>query len=121
MKRSGNLNCGKHILLRRIHGNRNTMTIVIYHVKTQFCYVRIVPKKAAPRVVSLEVVRLLKKERIRRGISMNRLAEKSGLSQSMVSLLERGMRTPTLDTLLRIAAALDVDLSKLLKQASRRT
>jgi transcriptional regulator with XRE-family HTH domain len=95
------------------------MTIVIYQVNTQFCYVRIVPKKDSPRVISLEVVRLLTKERIRRGISMNRLAEKSGLSQSMVSLLERGMRTPTLDTLLRIAAALDVDLSRLLKRASR--
>jgi transcriptional regulator with XRE-family HTH domain len=79
-----------------------------------------VPKTDAPRVISLEVVRLLKKERIRRGISMNRLAEKAGLSQSMVSLLERGMRTPTLDTLLRISAALNVDLSKLLKQGSKR-
>ena len=77
------------------------------------------PKKDAARVISLQVVRLLKKERIRRGISMNRLAQRSGLSQSMVSLLEREMRTPTLDTLLRIAAALDVDLSKLLKQASK--
>jgi transcriptional regulator with XRE-family HTH domain len=38
----------------------------------------------------------------------------------MVSYVERGMRNPTLDTLLRIAAALDVDLSKLLKQASKR-
>jgi len=96
------------------------MTIVIYYVNIEFCYLRTVPKKDAPRVISLEVVRLLKKQRIRRGISMNRLAQKSGLSQSMVSLLERGMRTPTLDTLLRIAAALDVDLSKLLKQGSKR-
>lgn len=120
MKRSGNLRGGKDILLCRIHKNPDIMTIVIYHVKTHFCYVRIVPQKDAPRVISLEVVRLLKEERIRRGISMNRLAEKSGLSQSMMSLLERGMRTPTLDTLLRIAAALDVDLSKLLKQASKR-
>jgi transcriptional regulator with XRE-family HTH domain len=51
---------------------------------------------------------------------MNRLAEKSGLSQSMISLLEREQRSPTLETLLRIANALDVDLSKLLEQASRR-
>ncbi|HWX17264.1 MAG TPA: helix-turn-helix transcriptional regulator [Chthoniobacterales bacterium] len=96
------------------------MTIVIYHVNIRFCYDRIVPKTDAPRAISLEVVRLLKKERIRSGISMNRLAEKAGLSQSMVSLLERGMRTPTLDTLLRISAALNVDLSKLLKRGSKR-
>ena len=49
---------------------------------------------------------------------MTRLAEKSGLSQPMVSYVERGMRNPTLDTLLRIAIALDVDLWRLLKQAS---
>jgi transcriptional regulator with XRE-family HTH domain len=76
-----------------------------------------VPKKDA-RIISLEVVRLLRDERERGGMSMNRLAEKSGLSQSMISYVERGMRNPTLDTLLRIANALDVDLWKLIKRAS---
>ena len=81
------------------------------------------PKKDIPRsmpleVVALEVVRLLRKERIRREISLNRLAENAGLSRSMVSYVERGIRNPTLDTLLRIAIALDVDLWRLLKQAS---
>ena len=68
----------------------------------------------------MEVVQLLSAERISAGVSMNRLAQKSGLSQSMISLLERGMRNPTLDTLLRIAIALDVDLSQLLKKAAKR-
>jgi transcriptional regulator with XRE-family HTH domain len=79
-----------------------------------------VPKKDVPRIVSVAVARLLQKERIRRGISMNRLAEASGLSRAMVSYVERGLRNPTLDTFLRMANALDVDLSKLLKQASKR-
>jgi transcriptional regulator with XRE-family HTH domain len=79
-----------------------------------------VPKKYIPRSVSFEVVRLLRKERIRREISLNRLAEKAGLSRSMVSYVERGMRNPTLDTLLRIAEALDLDLWKLIKRASTR-
>jgi transcriptional regulator with XRE-family HTH domain len=79
-----------------------------------------VPKKDVPRIVSLAVARLLQKERIRRGISMNRLAERSGLSRAMVSYVERGLRNATLDTLLRMANALDVDLSKLIKQASKR-
>ena len=79
-----------------------------------------VPKKDIPRIVSLEVARLLRKERARRGISMNRLAEKSDLSRAMVSYVERGIRNPTLDTLLRIAIALDVDLWELLKKASKR-
>ena len=57
-------------------------------------------------------------ERTRRGVSMNRLAQTSGLSQSMVSLVEREKRTPTLDTLLRLADALDVDLWKLIREAT---
>ena len=77
-----------------------------------------VPKKDVSRSVSLEVVRLLRKERIRRELSLNQLAEKAGLSRSMVSYVERGMRNPTLQTLLRIANALNVDLSKLIKRAS---
>ena len=49
---------------------------------------------------------------------MNSVAKRSGLSQQMVSYVERGMRNPTLDTLVRIANALDVDLWKLIKRAS---
>lgn len=49
---------------------------------------------------------------------MNELAACAGLSQQMVSYVEREMRNPTLETLLRMAAALDVDLGKLLTRAS---
>ena len=63
-------------------------------------------------------MRMLRVERIRRGISMNRLAGASGVSQSMISLLERELRVPTLETLLRLALGLDVDLWRLLQQAS---
>ena len=63
---------------------------------------------------------MLRKERVRSNMSLNRLAEKSGLSRAMVSYVERGIRNPTLDTLLRIAIALDVDLSQLLKKAAKR-
>jgi transcriptional regulator with XRE-family HTH domain len=76
--------------------------------------------KDLPRIISVEVIRLLRKERIRRQISMLRLAQKSGLSVAMISYLERDMRNPTLDTLLRITIALDVDLWKLIKRASLR-
>jgi transcriptional regulator with XRE-family HTH domain len=79
-----------------------------------------VPRKDIPRTSSLEVVQLLRKERIRRKISLNRLAEKAGLSRSMVSYVERGMRNPTLDTAFRIAGALNVDLWRMIKRASAR-
>jgi len=78
----------------------------------------VVPKRDLARIVSAEVLRLLREERIRRGVSMNHLAEKSGVSQSMISLLERGQRNPTLDILIRMAAPLNVDLWKLIKKAS---
>jgi len=93
-------------------------TIVTSTVKTQFDKVRIVPTKDAPRSVCLEVVQRLRQERIRRRISLNRLAEKAGLSRSMISYVERGMRNPTLDTLLRMADALGLDLWRLIKRAS---
>lgn len=70
------------------------------------------------RRVVAAVARRLKAERIRRGISMTNVADQSGLSQQMISYVERGLRSPTLDTLLRIAAVLKIDLWKIMKDAS---
>jgi transcriptional regulator with XRE-family HTH domain len=50
---------------------------------------------------------------------MNRLAAEAGLSQQSVSYVERQMRIPSLDTLLRMTDALGVDLSALLARAIR--
>ena len=77
-------------------------------------------RKSQSRAVSLGVAKLLQQERERRGISMTRLAQDAGLSQQMVSYVERGLRNPTLDTLLRIANVLEVDLWKIVRQASKR-
>ena len=71
-----------------------------------------------PKIISSDVVRLLRDERIRSETPMIRLAEKSGLSVAMISYVERGLRNPTLDTLLRITLALDIDLWRLIKRAS---
>ncbi|GAA3069299.1 hypothetical protein GCM10020254_11320 [Streptomyces goshikiensis] len=46
--------------------------------------------------------------RKRRGISMASLAAGSGLSQPFLSQLERGLATPSLSSIYRIAEALDV-------------
>jgi transcriptional regulator with XRE-family HTH domain len=92
--------------------------MVISIVKRVLCYTLTMAVDREREIVS-RAITLLKQERERAGMSMNALAEKSGLSQSMVSLVERDLRNPTLDTLLRIARALDVDLAKLLAKASR--
>ena len=50
---------------------------------------------------------------------MTRVAEKAGVSQGMISLFEAELRNPSLDTLLRICGALQIDLSKILTKAER--
>jgi len=48
---------------------------------------------------------------------MNMLAAQAGLSQSMVSRLESHKGNPTLDSLLRIADVLEIDLGRIISQA----
>jgi transcriptional regulator with XRE-family HTH domain len=50
---------------------------------------------------------------------MTETAERAGLSQQMVSYVERGLRNPTLETMLRIADALEIDLASVIQRASR--
>jgi transcriptional regulator with XRE-family HTH domain len=47
---------------------------------------------------------------------MERLAAKAGLSKGMVSLVERELRNPTLDTVLRIARALNIEAGSLINR-----
>jgi transcriptional regulator with XRE-family HTH domain len=56
----------------------------------------------------------LKNERLRRKLSQEALATKAGLSVSYISMLERGQRTPPLDTLEALARALTVQPTHLL-------
>ena len=48
---------------------------------------------------------------------MKSVAAKAGLSQPSMSYVERHMRIPNLDTLLKIADALEIDLGKLIQRA----
>ena len=70
--------------------------------------------------ICAEIVRLLTEERKRRRISGISLAEKAGLSQSLISTLETTPWNPTIDTLLRIADALKVDLGEIITKARMR-
>jgi predicted transcriptional regulator len=49
-------------------------------------------------------------QRVAKGLSQRQLAELVGTTQSAIARLERGGRPPRIDTLLRIAEALDCDL-----------
>lgn len=48
---------------------------------------------------------------------MTLLAERSGLSHSMISFIEREIRNPSLETLLRIAFVLKLDLAEIIQRA----
>lgn len=50
------------------------------------------------------------------GISQTELANRVGSNKSAISRYENGMQKPSLDTLMRMADALDVDLADLLKE-----
>lgn len=77
------------------------------------------PSKKDYREVCLHVAALLQKERERQGLSMTVLSARAGLSQPSLSYIERGMRIPNLDTLLRIADALGIELSGVIAKASK--
>ena len=67
--------------------------------------------------LSAAVIRLLREERERQAISGKELARRCGLNQSTISLTDRGLRKPTLETLLRMADVLEVRLGDVLLKA----
>lgn len=58
----------------------------------------------------------IRAERRTRGLTVERLAELSGISRSMVSDVERGAKTPTVLVLDRLATALGTSISRLLDE-----
>ena len=49
-------------------------------------------------------------------ISQERLSQESGLDRSYISLLERGLRQPSLNTILQISKALNISSVDLIKK-----
>lgn len=60
--------------------------------------------------------RTLRRLRTERGISQEQLASASGLDRTYISLLERGLRQPSLSTLLRLSRVLRLTLSEMAKE-----
>ena len=57
-------------------------------------------------------------ERTKRKLSQEKLAEMSDLSKNSLGAIERGTSSPSIDTLDRIASALNIELSELVKVKS---
>jgi transcriptional regulator with XRE-family HTH domain len=62
--------------------------------------------------------RRLRELRHRRGLTLDELAQASGVSRSMVSEVERGTRRPTVLTLDRLATGLGTSIARLLRDES---
>ena len=75
------------------------------------------PKIEHYEAITAEIVRLLAEERKRCGLSNYAVSKRSGISQSTLSLVERGLRNPTMELILRIADAIGADLPAIMKQA----
>jgi len=57
-----------------------------------------------------ERLRELRKEK---GLAQDELATKAGLNSSYVGFIERAQRNPTLETISKLASALEVDIEEL--------
>lgn len=55
----------------------------------------------------------IKLERVKRGWSQEQLAEHANLNANTIGKIERAQISPTIDTIVQIAEAFDMDFSKL--------
>lgn len=58
---------------------------------------------------------VLKRLRIQKGFSQEELAFKANLHRTYISQLERGLKSPTLNTISNLADVLDVSLTQFVK------
>jgi transcriptional regulator with XRE-family HTH domain len=65
------------------------------------------------------VGRVLRAQRVKLGISQEEVAARAGVDRSYVSILERGLKSPTLETLEKICAALGTLPERLIEEARR--
>ncbi len=61
------------------------------------------------------LARNIKAERYRKNYTQSELAEKVNVSESTISLLERGLQTPSVFLVYDIAKTLQIDINELMK------
>ena len=60
----------------------------------------------------------IKTQRASLGISQEELAHRAGLHRTYISDLERGARNPSVESIEKLAAALQISVAKLFEQAA---
>lgn len=69
--------------------------------------------KAPPKEFLLPLAKVIRERREHLGLSQESLAEACGFDRTYISMLERGTRNPSLQSLLKIASGLNTSVSKL--------
>jgi len=77
------------------------------------------PPETQGGILNQTVGQNLRRLRTRRGLSLERLAQVSTVSRSMLGQIELGQSAPTINVLWKIAQALDVPFSALLAESQR--
>lgn len=96
--------------------NSTTVRSAVNHLSSYGCRV---PPDRISKALCAHVARLLKEKREERGLSLNVVAQRAGLSWHGVKLVENGLRNPTLDTLVRISVALEIHLEEIIGRARK--
>lgn len=58
---------------------------------------------------------IIKNRRIEKGVSQNKLAKELGITQTFMSEIESGRKTPSLEVLYKICDSLDIEICFVLK------
>ena len=66
--------------------------------------------------VAVAFGQVLRRARERVGLSQEELAYRCGRHRTLISMLERGIRQPSLTTVFRLAGELDIKASQLIKR-----
>jgi XRE family transcriptional regulator, regulator of sulfur utilization len=74
------------------------------------------PSSGEPSAVAMRVAREIRAHRDARGLSLSATAARAGLSKTILATIESGAGNPSLETLSRIARALDVTVGTLLAE-----
>jgi len=59
---------------------------------------------------------ILKEIRVNKGLTQEKLAHECQLDRTYISLLERGLRQPTIATLFKLSAALDISPDEFIRK-----
>jgi transcriptional regulator with XRE-family HTH domain len=72
------------------------------------------------RLLGATFARVLREHRRAKRLSQEKLANFAGVDRTYVGLIERGLRTPTIDAAHLLAQALGTKLSELIREVERR-